>query len=119
MRRRCCSEKCSAAEPVRHGAAGQNKHGQIPRTLGALLRPPSCLQHFEHRLYGGRCHVDNYPFIVLTVDILPDIVIMISHNTLYNLANGLGALAMVTVVVYHFVAINARYLLKESAGRAQ
>ncbi|EDR10595.1 uncharacterized protein LACBIDRAFT_317209 [Laccaria bicolor S238N-H82] len=37
---------------------------------------------------------------------------MISHNTLYNLANSLGLLAMVTVVGYHFVAVNARYLEK-------
>ena len=35
---------------------------------------------------------------------------MISNNTLYNLANSLGALAMLTVVAYHFVAVNARYL---------
>ena len=40
---------------------------------------------------------------------------MISHTTLYNLANGLGALAMLTVVAYHFVAVNARYL---EQGRA-
>ncbi|KAI6145284.1 hypothetical protein BKA82DRAFT_2356296 [Pisolithus tinctorius] len=33
---------------------------------------------------------------------------MISHQTLYNLANSLGALAMITVVAYHFVAVNAR-----------
>ncbi|EGO01035.1 hypothetical protein SERLA73DRAFT_179074 [Serpula lacrymans var. lacrymans S7.3] len=33
-----------------------------------------------------------------------------SHQTLYNLANYLGALAMVTVVAYHFVAVNARHL---------
>lgn len=63
--------------------------------------------------------MNHCPFVILTVDIFLGVVIMISHNTLYNLANGLGALAMVTVVVYHFVAINARYLLKESAGRAQ
>ncbi|KAH7882940.1 hypothetical protein F5I97DRAFT_1930555 [Phlebopus sp. FC_14] len=34
------------------------------------------------------------------------------HQTLYNLANYLGALAMITVVAYHFVAVNARYLAK-------
>jgi hypothetical protein len=38
---------------------------------------------------------------------------MISHATLYSLANSLGVLAMVTVVGYHFVAINAKYLSKE------
>lgn len=42
---------------------------------------------------------------------------MITHNTLYNLANGLGALAMVTVVAYHFVAVNARYLTKDNTGK--
>ena len=42
---------------------------------------------------------------------------MITHATLYNLANGLGALAMITVVAYHFVAVNARYLLKEGTGK--
>ncbi len=35
---------------------------------------------------------------------------MISHQTLYNLANSLGILAMVTVVGYHILAVNARYL---------
>lgn len=42
---------------------------------------------------------------------------MISHDTLYNLANSLGALAMLTVVGYHFVAVNTRYLSKESAPK--
>ncbi|KAL4253406.1 OST4 family protein [Abortiporus biennis] len=35
---------------------------------------------------------------------------MISHNTLYNLANALGVFAMLTVVAYHFVAVNSRSL---------
>lgn len=35
---------------------------------------------------------------------------MISHQTLYNLANYLGALAMITVVAYHFVAVNVRHI---------
>jgi len=35
---------------------------------------------------------------------------MISHETLYTLANTLGVLAMVTAVGYHFVAVNERYL---------
>ncbi|KAJ6591754.1 hypothetical protein DFH09DRAFT_183572, partial [Mycena vulgaris] len=39
---------------------------------------------------------------------------MISHATLYSLANSLGVLAMVTVVGYHFVAVNAKYLSKET-----
>ncbi|KAI0342435.1 hypothetical protein BDW22DRAFT_1484660 [Trametopsis cervina] len=42
---------------------------------------------------------------------------MISHATLYNLANGLGALAMLTVVAYHFVAVNARSLSGESGKK--
>jgi hypothetical protein len=33
-----------------------------------------------------------------------------SHETLYVLANTLGVLAMLTVIGYHFVAVNARYL---------
>lgn len=37
---------------------------------------------------------------------------MMTHQTLYNLANSLGILAMLTVVGYHFVAVNARYLAK-------
>lgn len=41
---------------------------------------------------------------------------MMSHQTLYNLANYLGALAMITVVAYHFVAVNARYLAKNGAS---
>ncbi|KAI3614201.1 hypothetical protein WG66_000067 [Moniliophthora roreri] len=35
-----------------------------------------------------------------------------SHGTLYMLANYLGVLAMLTVVGYHFVAVNARYLAR-------
>ena len=37
---------------------------------------------------------------------------MITHDTLYSLANSLGALAMITVVAYHFVSVNAKYLAK-------
>ena len=37
---------------------------------------------------------------------------MITHSTLYNLANSLGALAMLTVVLYHFVAVNSRHLAR-------
>ena len=40
---------------------------------------------------------------------------MINHVELYNLANTLGVLAMLTVVAYHFVAVNARYLAANSA----
>jgi hypothetical protein len=40
---------------------------------------------------------------------------MITHATLYTLANALGTMAMVTVVAYHFVAVNARYLTAKSA----
>ena len=35
---------------------------------------------------------------------------MISHEALYNLANLLGLLAMVTVVGYHVISVNARYI---------
>ena len=38
---------------------------------------------------------------------------MISHTTLYNLANSLGMLALLTVVLYHFVAVNARHIAEE------
>ncbi|KAI0705518.1 hypothetical protein C8Q76DRAFT_751252 [Earliella scabrosa] len=44
---------------------------------------------------------------------------MISHMTLYNLANSLGALAMLTVVLYHFVAVNARQLGKSGSAVSQ
>ena len=40
---------------------------------------------------------------------------MITHDTLYALANGLGALAMATVVAYHFVAVNSQLLTKSSS----
>jgi len=43
---------------------------------------------------------------------------MITHNELYNLANSLGTLAMLTVVAYHFVSVNARYIsAKNGSGR--
>lgn len=37
---------------------------------------------------------------------------MISHDTLYNLANLLGSLAILLTVAYHFVAVNAKMLSK-------
>ena len=36
---------------------------------------------------------------------------------LYNLANYLGALAMITVVAYHFVTVNARYVSQNGHGK--
>lgn len=38
-----------------------------------------------------------------------------THDTLYSLANTLGVLAMFTVVLYHFVAVNSKYV---TAGAA-
>lgn len=35
---------------------------------------------------------------------------MITNSELYNLANTLGMLAMVTVVAYHVVAVNAKHM---------
>lgn len=37
---------------------------------------------------------------------------MITHDTLYSLANTLGVLAMVTIVIYHFIAVNAKYVTR-------
>ena len=33
-----------------------------------------------------------------------------SHDTLHMLANGLGLAAVFTIVCYHVVAVNARYI---------
>ena len=44
------------------------------------------------------------------------IVAMITHDTLYSLANTLGALAMCTVVLYHFIAVNAKYVTRGSVA---
>ena len=38
---------------------------------------------------------------------------MITHETLYNLANVLGSVAVLLAISYHFVAVNAKSL---SAG---
>jgi len=35
---------------------------------------------------------------------------MIGHDALYSLANALGVLAMVTILGYHFVAVNSRHV---------
>ncbi|KAH8112331.1 hypothetical protein DFH11DRAFT_1879124 [Phellopilus nigrolimitatus] len=35
---------------------------------------------------------------------------MMTHQTLYNLANALGLCAVFSVLAYHFVAVNARQL---------
>ena len=40
---------------------------------------------------------------------------MISHQTLYALADSLGILAMITVVGYHIVVVNARHLEQKKA----
>ena len=44
---------------------------------------------------------------------------MISHETLYNLANALGLCAVVTVLAYHFVAVNGRQMQKGSQAQVQ
>jgi len=41
---------------------------------------------------------------------------MITHDALYSLANTLGVLAMVTVVMYHFIAVNAKYVTRGAAA---
>lgn len=41
-----------------------------------------------------------------------------THATLYTLANSLGILAMLTVVGYHFVAVNARHLAKNGESNS-
>lgn len=43
---------------------------------------------------------------------------MMSHQTLYNLANSLGILAMVTVVGYHILSVNAQHLEENSKQKA-
>ncbi|PCH37489.1 hypothetical protein WOLCODRAFT_158207 [Wolfiporia cocos MD-104 SS10] len=43
---------------------------------------------------------------------------MITHMELYNLANTLGMLAMVTVVAYHFVAVNAKHVSGQNGNTA-
>ncbi|KAJ3786050.1 hypothetical protein GGU10DRAFT_180653, partial [Lentinula aff. detonsa] len=40
-----------------------------------------------------------------------------THATLYTLANSLGILAMLTVVGYHIVAVNARHIAKNGEGK--
>lgn len=44
---------------------------------------------------------------------------MITHDTLYTLANSLGALAMITIVAYHFVAVNSQLLTEDNSGAGQ
>ena len=39
---------------------------------------------------------------------------MMTHETLYNLANALGLCAVLAVLAYHFVAVNARHLAAKS-----
>jgi len=41
---------------------------------------------------------------------------MMTHDTLYALANTLGALAMCTIVIYHFIAVNAKYVTSRTAA---
>ncbi|KAK0494527.1 hypothetical protein EDD18DRAFT_346666 [Armillaria luteobubalina] len=42
---------------------------------------------------------------------------MITHQTLYTLANALGIMAMATVIGYHFVAVNSKYLSKDAQSK--
>ena len=39
-----------------------------------------------------------------------------THDTLYSLANTLGVLAMCTVVIFHFIAVNAKYVTRGSTA---
>ncbi|KAF5386433.1 hypothetical protein D9757_005824 [Collybiopsis confluens] len=41
-----------------------------------------------------------------------------THATLYTLANSLGILAMLTVVGYHFVAVNAKHISKDGDDKS-
>lgn len=41
---------------------------------------------------------------------------MMSHQTLYSLANSLGLCAVVVVLAYHFVAVNARHLQQQQGA---
>lgn len=41
---------------------------------------------------------------------------MISNQTLYTLANTLGVCAMLSVIAYHFLAVNAKYLGRQENG---
>jgi len=38
---------------------------------------------------------------------------MMSHQTLYSLANSLGIVAMITAVGYHVIAVNAKTMSKD------
>ncbi|KAF5309108.1 hypothetical protein D9611_008543 [Ephemerocybe angulata] len=38
---------------------------------------------------------------------------MMSHNTLYSLANALGILSMITAVSYHIISVNAETMSKD------
>ncbi|TFY62961.1 hypothetical protein EVG20_g6517 [Dentipellis fragilis] len=40
-----------------------------------------------------------------------------TNDTLYSLANSLGVLAMISVVAYHFIAVNAKYITKNGAAQ--
>ncbi|KAG7448903.1 uncharacterized protein BT62DRAFT_733657 [Guyanagaster necrorhizus] len=42
---------------------------------------------------------------------------MMTHQTLYTLANALGILAMATVIGYHVVAVNSKYLSKNAQSK--
>ncbi|KAF5320909.1 hypothetical protein D9619_000725 [Psilocybe cf. subviscida] len=44
-------------------------------------------------------------------------LIQMTHETLLSLANSLGLLAMITVVGYHFVAVNSKYIPEQKASR--
>ena len=38
---------------------------------------------------------------------------MMSHQTLYSLANALGILSMITAVSYHIISVNAEAMSKD------
>ena len=64
---------------------------------------------FPNVVSGDKCFVCSEQTIVTR-----SVFTMISHETLYSLANSLGSLAVLSVVAYHFVAVNAKYVSRDA-----
>ena len=54
------------------------------------------------------------PRLIWSIIVLTSSRRMITHDTLYTLANSLGCLAMLSVVAYHFIAVNKKHLSKNA-----
>ena len=116
--------RCRARRRVREVSRQRAKRRDTSRSCMLQTQPNNPVAATTTSDPGPHSSSPFWPLLViLTSNLFPPLTpistsraTMISHATLYNLANSLGMLAMFTVVLYHVVAVNARHLEKSAHG---